>query len=122
MDDPLERLREAELTEAARHYGVDVLFGRFPDYGEGRTPTQVFDDAWDRDASELLLVWVLRALRPTIVASMHPREAPDSSAHRAASELVETALLRAADPTFHAELGASLRVERHLFANGQRLG
>ncbi len=118
MDEALAARREKEMERAAAVYRMDLLLGGFRDYGEERTPETVFEDAWDWEGSLNLAVKVIRDLRPRILISQDPDEAPGSPAHRAAARLAREAYKRAADSKFHPELGAPWRCQRHFSSMG----
>lgn len=118
----LGALRTGEMLKAAQHYGADVRFTRFFDFGFSKTLDETFQN-WDREEVLRDCVRVVRQARPHVIVSRFqgtPRDGHGN--HQAAGLLAQLMFDAAADAKRFPELGLPAWQVQKLYLGGWRGG
>lgn len=103
--DRLGALRTLEHRKAAEHYGVDLRYSRFADFGYSKNIEETWKN-WDRAEVLKDVVAHIRRIRPHVVIARFQGTARDGHGHHHASGLLaREAFAAAADPARYPELG-----------------
>jgi len=96
--DRLGALRTLEHRKAAQHYGVDLRYTRFADFGYSKTVEETWNN-WEREQILRDVVTHVRRLRPHVIIARFQGTARDGHGHHHASGLLaREAFEAAADP------------------------
>ena len=103
--DRLGALRTLEHRKAAEHYGVDLRYSRFADFGYSKNIEETWKN-WDRAEVLKDVVAHIRRVQPHVVIARFQGTARDGHGHHHASGLLaREAFAAAADPARYPELG-----------------
>lgn len=103
--DRLGALRTLEHRKAAEHYGVDLRYSRFADFGYSKNIEETWKN-WDRAEVLKDVVAHVRRVQPHVVIARFQGTARDGHGHHHASGLLaREAFAAAADPARYPELG-----------------
>ncbi len=103
--DRLGALRTLEHRKAAQHYGVELRYTRFADFGYSKNVEETWKN-WDRQSVLRDIVAHVRLLRPHVIIARFQGTPRDGHGHHHASGLLaREAFAAAADAGQFAELG-----------------
>ena len=105
MYDALGVLRTEETLAAARHYGVELFYGRTVDFGFSKRMDETLEH-WGKDQVLQDVVKFVRWYRPDIIiARFHGKPRDGHGNHQTAGLMAIEAFRAAADPTQFPEAG-----------------
>lgn len=103
--DRLGALRTVEHRKAAEHYGVELRYTRFADFGYSKNVEETWRN-WDREQVLRDVVYHIRKERPHVIIARFQGTPRDGHGHHQASGmLAREAFAAAANPSRFADLG-----------------